>query len=250
VIVRSRERLPDGPQDAEHAVHGDQSLTTQSDSGGGHVPRLQFSGSTLEPGHCPLHDSITVLLRDRCRVPGPHVVEQVVHSENGDHWQLTGQQPPLAVQPRFSDSTSHEPPHDAATFTVRVRVCDPPPQVTEQPLQPDQSDNWQFCAQHAAPQLCIWNRSVGHAVPPQEPCTETVRERDCWPPPHAGLHDVHGDQSEITQCTGQQPVLHCRLSTTADSEQVPPHDGGVMLRERDCVPPPHAAVQVLHSPQP
>jgi hypothetical protein len=249
-IVRARERMPDGPHDAEHAVHDDQSLTTQSDRGAGHAPGLHGSLSVLSPLHTPPHDADTVGLRERTRVPVPHVTEQPVNIDHGPHWQFTGQQPPLAVQPRFSVSTSHEPPHNAATVTVRVRDCDPPPQVTEHPPQPDHCVSWQSCAQHAAPQGCVCNRSVGHAMPPQEPCTATVRERDCWPPPHAGLQLLHDVQRFIAQCTGQQPVLHGRSSTVADSEHVPPHNGGVMLRDRDCIPPPHAAVQVLHSPQP
>jgi hypothetical protein len=59
VIVRPRDRTPDGPHDAEHAVHGDQSLTTQSDRGAGHAPGLHGSLSVLSPLHTPPHDGDT-----------------------------------------------------------------------------------------------------------------------------------------------------------------------------------------------
>jgi hypothetical protein len=83
---------------------------------------------------------------------------------------------------------------------------------------------------------------VEHVPPHDSGVIERVR--DCEPPPHDTEHAPQFDHKPIWQLTGQQTLLQPCESTTADSAHVPPHDAGVIVRLRVCVPPvPHDAEQ-------
>jgi hypothetical protein len=175
----------------------------------------------------------------------PHVTEQPDHAPNAAHAQLLGQQP--AEHGSLSLSTSHVPPHDSADDLVRERERMPLPHDTEHDVHGDHALSTQLTAQHAPPQFSDCDKSVGQAEPPHADVRVTARLRERVPPPHCCEHAAHCDQSETWQFCAQQPVLQFCDSFTTPVEQEPPHDSGVIERERDCEPPPHPTEQV---PQP
>jgi hypothetical protein len=90
----------------------------------------------------------------------------------------------------------------AAVVTVRLRVCDPPPHVTEHGPKAPQFVTTQFTG-HGLLLHVIVSTSGGHAAPPNCAATTLVRVRDCDPPPHVALQLPHVPQLDTTQSTGQ-----------------------------------------------
>jgi hypothetical protein len=128
-----RERVcvpaPHVTEQPDHAVNGDQTQST------GQQPPLAVHESLSDSGsHVPPHDSADCLVRERVRVPLPHVTEQPVHDDHVFRTQLAAQHEP--PQPSDSDrSLGHAlPPHAAVVWIERVRVCVPPPHVCEHAL--------------------------------------------------------------------------------------------------------------------
>ncbi len=250
VVVRVRDLLAVAPHVAVHADHCAHCDTSQSTGGSAHAGCMHAIVSDAVPAHEPPHDCVDCTLRVRVCVPAPHVTEQPDHAPNADHTQSTGQQPPLAVHASLSLSTSHEPPHDSADCLTRERERVPLPHVTEHAENAVHCPSTQLTAQHEPPHGSDSDRSVGHELPPHAATTVMARVRVCVPPPHCCEHALHWPQVPTWQCCGQQPVLHDCESATCDVEHVPPHDSGVIERERDCEPPPHGAEQPPHADQP
>ena len=70
--------------------------------------------------------------------------------------------------------------------------------------------------------------------------------RGCWPPPHDLSHAPHGSNWK-SQWTAQGRVLQLRWSDRPGHEAPPCAGRTRTVRSRNCTPPPHWSVQVLHS---
>jgi hypothetical protein len=101
---------------------------------------------------------------------------------------------------------------------------------------------WQCCGQQPVLHDCESDTTDVEHEPPHDG-GEIERERDCEPPPHGAEHEPHADQPPIEQSAGQQCVLQSSLWYSPDSEHEPPHEAGVIEREREREPPPHPAEQ-------
>lgn len=119
--------MPPVPHVLEHALHAPNELamqsmghglmlhTTDSDRAGHSLPPSQFASSTL---------------RDRLRQPLPQVTGQALQLLQDCTVQSTGQW--RVLQERVADSSGHGLPENAAgRITMRLRVCEPVPQVSE-----------------------------------------------------------------------------------------------------------------------
>ena len=137
------------------------------------------------------------------------------------------------------------PPLAAAVVTGRARVCTPPPhvrlQLPQAPKVPATQSMGHSCALH----VCV-SCVVGHATPPLATCVTVLRVRCCEPPPHDSEQGAHEPQSDTAQSMGHVPVPHDCVSDRVGQATPPCWATVATLRERDCVPPPHVFVQVVH----
>lgn len=78
-----------------------------------------------------------------------------------------------------------------------------------------------------------------------------VRFRNCVPPPHVTVQDIHAPQSEYLPSTGQLFVLQFSDCSDSLEHSFPPNCGGgfVQVRFRSCVPPPQVTEHEVHAPQ-
>jgi len=91
--------------------------------------------------------------------------------------------------------------------------------------------------------------SAGHAAPLPTGWTRIERERVWRPPPHVAEHASKSPNSLTTQSTGHGSVLHDSVSTRAPHVSPPGVGVTTIERDRDRVPPPHAAEQSENSPK-
>jgi len=172
------------------------------------------------------------LVRERVRVPLPHVTDQPDHADHAFSAQLTAQH----VPPHASDwlrSVGHAAaPQAASTVTARLRERVPVPHVCEHALHCDQVFTSQFCGQQPVLHVCESAICDDEHVPPHVSGV-IERERDCEPPPHIAEHPPQADHAPMMQLAGQQPELHACDCIVCDSLHEPPHDAGAMERERD-----------------
>jgi hypothetical protein len=77
----------------------------------------------------------------------------------------------------------------------------------------------------------------------------TVRVWLCDPPPHVTEHGPKAPQLDTTQLTGHGLLLHVATSVVAGQLAPPNCPGVMMVRDRDCDPPPHVVLQLSHVPQ-
>lgn len=135
----------------------------------------------------------------------------------------------------------------AGAGLVHVRVCEPPPQVTEhapQVVQPPligAGHAWLLQDCEVVPE---------HAAPPLAGAG-AVQVRVWIPPPHATEHAPQPLQPPLTTAA-QAVVLQVCVRTAGPEQVVPPPEGGglVQLRELVCVPPPQLTEHALQALQP
>jgi hypothetical protein len=119
-VVRERVCVP-APhvtEQPDHAVNGDHTQLA------GQQTVLQSSLSDSAP-QVPPHDSGFWTVRDRERVPPPHVFEHAVHPDHALSSQFIAQHDPPQVLSSDKSVGHALPPHAAITVTARVRVCVP-----------------------------------------------------------------------------------------------------------------------------
>jgi hypothetical protein len=76
-----------------------------------------------------------------------------------------------------------------------------------------------------------------------------VRVWTCDPPPQISEHGPKAPQLDTTQSTGHGLLLHAIVSLDS-GHAAPPNWGAVTtVRDRDCKPPPHVALQLPQVPQ-
>jgi hypothetical protein len=108
----------------DHASNDD---TTQC---AGHAPRLHASVPASAPAAIPPQDG-SVAVRERTRVPLPHVIEHAPHVAHSLITASTGQQ--CSLQERTSRKFEHStPPKLTGVVTERVRSCEPTLHEAEQ----------------------------------------------------------------------------------------------------------------------
>lgn len=204
----------------------------------------------------PPFDAGVLTVRVRLWVPPPHVFEHIPNSLQSFHWQSTGTGHACSLQAWVSliGPWHSIPPFDAGVFTVRVRLCVPPPQVFEHVPNALQSFHSQSTGTGHACSLHAWLSLVGpsHSMPPPEAGVFTVRVRVWVPPPHVFEHVPNALQSFQTQSTGMGHAcsLQAWLSLVGPSHALPPLDAGVFtVRVRVCVPPPHIFEHVPNAVQ-
>lgn len=194
--VRVWDVLPD-----THALHADQSLTTQS-TGSPHSSVLHGWVSLRLPQLAPPFAAGVAIVRVRVWLPPPHCTEQSSHALHALAAQSTGH----SVS-RDSDSDGHAaPPPDAGTVTVRVRVWLVLPAVhADHALQ---SLTSQFTGVTHVSVLQSWvSTSDPHPAPPPDAGVVTERVRSCVPPPHSAEQVLQALQAPASQSTaGAEPV--------------------------------------------
>ena len=190
----------------------------------------------------------TRICRVRCCLPSPppctlQVREHVVHLPHAVTAQSRGHA--SVLHGVYSSSAAHEPPCAAGAFMVRWRRLCPPPHVRVQSLHAPNSESSQFtghgCSLHARE-----SRKLGHWKPPCAKWRVIVRTRCCCAPPQDTEHVLQRDHALTSQCTGQGPSSHSRVSANAPHTTPPNAVARVMLRARWCTPAAHV---VLHAPQ-
>jgi len=160
------------PHVLSQADQADQALTTQLTA---HGWVLQAC-SCVRAGHgTPPKAAATATVRvDVCR-PRPQVLEQADHAAQPLTTQLTGHG--CVLQLWDCDNAGHAvPPCAAATVTVRVCVCTPPPHVLEQADHADQPLTTHWMGQGWELQICD-SDTAGQATPPNAGCVVTGRVR-------------------------------------------------------------------------
>ena len=88
----------------------------------------------------------------------------------------------------------------------------------------------------------------GHVYPPCNSCLTIEREREAVPLPHDRVHALHGLNADVSQWTGQGPLLHSRIwvFVFAFGQAAPPQIGSVFARLLVWWPLPH---DMVHTPQ-
>ena len=123
----------------------------------------------------------------------------------------------------------------------------PSPQLLEHSPHSRHSFHWQSLGQHCSLHLSDLYDAPKHSLPPHTASWVTYRDDVMTPPPHVTSHwvnSLHGDQR---QSLGQQPVLHCRVSSNGASHSEPPQSASISwTRIRVLVPP---SQEALHSPE-
>jgi hypothetical protein len=235
--LRWRVWLPP-PHVTEHACHASHADISQST---GHESVLHACVSSTAPHPVPPNCAATCVLRTRCCMPPPHVLEQSPHAPHCDCWQWMGHD--IALQLCASVSCPQAfPPCSGCVVTMRARVCWPSPHVALHAAKPAHADNTQSTGQGSLLQLRVSTRA-GHAVPPLATAAVTERERVCEPPPHVLVHDIHAEYVLTTQWTGHAPRSQVCVSTSAP-QATPPHARAVStVRERNFVPVAQVAEQ-------
>ncbi len=89
--------------------------------------------------------------------------------------------------------------------------------------------------------------SAGHATPPLAADMLTVRACVCDPEPHETEQDPNVPQSETTQSTGHDCVLHACVLVSA-GQAVPPGGLVVIVLDAVCTPIPQEAEQDPNEP--
>jgi hypothetical protein len=124
--------------------------------------------------------AVTTLL-EREWTPTPHEVEHWVQSANAETTQSTGQA--WVLQAWVLVRTGHAlPPKRTARLMLRMRACDPPPQVWEQAFQAPHALTVQSTGQLSALHFdvsMVWP----HATPPWAAAVTTDLVCDLKPPP-------------------------------------------------------------------
>merc|ERR1719311_747126 len=177
-VMTFRERVfVPSPQVTLQGVQGSQSPTLQ---GSGHSSSLHSSSASLASSHLAPASATTV--RERVRVPGPHVLLHLLHSSQSPISLHGGQS--SSLQSSDSCRGKHSPPCFASAVTVRERVFVPSPQVALHLLQSSQSLNVQGIGQS----FFLQSSLASLASSQRPPCcawTTTVRERLRVPGPHS-----------------------------------------------------------------
>ena len=93
------------------------------------------------------------------------------------------------------------PPWSAVVVMVRLRLCDPYPQLTVQGLHLVHWVLTQSTGQVVTAHSCT-ALTAGHAVPPWLASVVIERVRICVPPPHVLLQMLQRSHSETAQSTG------------------------------------------------
>ena len=120
---------------------------------------------SLKLGHGkPPYAETTVTLLVRVCVPLAQVTVQALKSDQADTTQSIGQG--CVLHDSVSIRIGHtEPPYASWITTVRVRTCEPPPQITVQELKSDQAETMQSTGHGCVLQDSV-SLKLGHAVPP------------------------------------------------------------------------------------
>lgn len=130
-MVRKRICVPP-PHVFEQAPNEPHALTLHVQGGFEHGV-----SSVREPLHgAPPFAASTASVRDRVRLPSPHVTEQLPHAPHTSHAQLVGQAPLLHVVLSLS-GPGQAPPQLAGELTLRVREIMPGPHETLHGPKPD-----------------------------------------------------------------------------------------------------------------
>lgn len=183
-------------------------------------------------------------LRERERVPAAHVAEHALQALKALMSQSDGHG--CELHALVSDCCGHTaPPCALAVSTARERACDPVPQDA---LHATHDAHW-LTAQsvgHACVLHDLWCAVASHGTPPCAAGIIMKRKRACSPPPHEREHAAHADHCDSVQWIGHACAPHGCASVVA-GQAMPPLSGAVvMLRHRDCVPPPQVT---LHGDQ-
>ena len=149
------------PQVTLHLDQGEKADTSQCT---GHGPILHALSSCWCAHLFPPCCASIAMPRMRCCLPRPQVRSQMLHSLNGIITQWTGQA--LAPHLRTCFIAGHTiPPNRAGRFSMRERVCEPPPQLASQELQGPKIETSQSTGQlSSAHGRC--SKSFGHTAPP------------------------------------------------------------------------------------
>lgn len=242
------------PHDWVHCPHAVQSDCTQSTAHGSMLQAVVSSsaGQTLPPFF-----GCTVTLRTRRCVPPPQVC---VHVPNLLSLDVSCRRRPWPHSPttQFSgqfdvpqDCSSYcevqaTPPYEGATVISRVRLCMPPPQVTEQTLKEVHGASWQSTGHGLSPHVCSSVR-FGQELPPCAGMMLTERERLCEPLPHVLVHADQVENADVWQWIGHGPSLHDPDSLKAPQTTPPWAAGFTTERVRVRVPSPHVLEHALHN---
>jgi hypothetical protein len=114
----------------------------------------------------------------------------------------------------------------------------------EQELNEEKLPTVQSTAQSCVLQALV-SLACAHAEPPHSGC-DCERERLMLPEPHDFVQVLQGSHVAAMQLTGQQTVLHARVSALC-GQASPPSAGSVVARERLWLPPSHDTGHVLHA---
>jgi len=194
----------------------------------------------------PLAEGV-IILRVLVCMPPPQRVEHSLQLDQPLTWQSTGHA--CVLHDCCITSSGHAvPPLAAATNTDRVADCMPPPQVAEQPDQPDHADTTQLVGHGCMLHACVCS-NAGQAAPPLAEEVMMLRVLDEMPPPHDAVHGVQVRLHALTtQSTGHGCVLHACVSCNDVGHAAPPLAACcVMVRLCVCTPPPHVAEHALHA---
>jgi hypothetical protein len=126
--------------------------------------------------------------------------------------------------------------------TVRVRLWLPVPHDLVHAVHAVKAETAQ-CTAHGPTEQSTISAGSGQTAPPFWGSV-SERERDRTPPPHDFVHAEYESHVPTTQSTGHANVLQSTISVLT-GHSLPPNDGAVCVRERDCAPPPHDFVQAL-----
>ena len=126
------------------------------------------------------------------------------------------------------------PPLAGLVVIVSVRVCDPPPQETEQAPHAFQVET-QFTGQPSLLQVCV-SGEIEQAVPPPVGLVVTVSVRVCDPPPQETEQAPHAFQVETQSTTGTgvvvlAPMIVAHVSPVNSGGQVQAKVSAVSCRQ-------------------
>lgn len=225
-------------QDWLHWPQSDHEDWTQST---GHAALLHDRDSATLGHATPPDPALVVIVRERDCSPEAHDVVHALQVLHELYTQSTGHESLPHV--RLALSAGHSSPLCCmATSTLRVWVCEPPPQVRVHSVQALHAETSQSIGQGVTAQVFDCVRSP-HEVPPLAAGVVSVRERVEAPEPQVVEQSLHEPQAEATQSTGQAALLHVSASTSWLHATPPNAAALAMLRVRFLLPPLHVAVQ-------
>ena len=130
---------------------------------------------------------------------------------------------------------------------LRERDCRPGPHDLSHVVQALNAVTRQCTGHVSMLQDCV-SSVCGQAAPPLRTAVSMVRERDCTPSvPHDLLHVVQSPKMLTSQSTGHACALHACVSAVCGHATPPLAMSVLMSRERDCVPPLHDLLHVVHA---